>query len=216
MGFVKDISDGFRKIISGQDKKKIIENSIIVIIIGIIFLVAGSTILKNKENTFLNGNKQNNFNEEPKVGIEENDDILLVSKSGVAYSIENKMEEILTQIKGVGKVSVMVTYESGSEIVPAYDKHQSKNDTQEEDDNGGKRIITQSESEDKVAYEEQQAGVRKPIILKELKPKVKGVVVVADGAGEPVIKENLVKAVQALVDIAPHKIQVFIRADKDN
>ena len=36
---------------------------------------------------------------------------------------------------------------------------------------------------------------------------------VAEGGGEPTVKENLVKAVQALVDVPPHRIQVFEKGD---
>ena len=52
---------------------------------------------------------------------------------------------------------------------------------------------------------------KKPIILKEVLPEVKGVVVVADGASDTLIKERLVNAVKVLFDIPIHKIQVFER-----
>ena len=217
MGFVNDIRDGFKKMFTVKDKKKIIENSIIVIIIGIIFLVAGGSILRNKNNALIDNKKHNNSFEGQQTKLNEDDDdgdgdIISTSKSGGSFNIEKEMEEIFSKINGVGKVSVMITYESGSEKVPAYDKRESISDTQEEDTNGGKRAITQNDVENNMVYEEEQGGVRKPIILKEYEPKVKGVVLVADGAGEPTVKENLVKAVQALLDIAPHKIQVFVRA----
>lgn len=216
MDLVKNINDGIRKIIAGQDKKKIIENSIIVIIVGIILLVAGSSILKNRENAFSKSNSPESSDNLLRTNIEKEEETILTSKQVAVNSLQKEMEEILSQIGGVGKVNVMITFESGYEIVPAYDKRGNQNDTKEEDSNGGKRVVISSEIDEKVAYEEEQGGIKKPIILKELEPKVKGVVVVADGAGQAVIKENLVKAVQALVDIAPHKIQVFGRDVKDS
>lgn len=213
MGIVKNINDVFKKLLSGEDKKKIIENSIIVIIIGIILMVAGSTFFARNRGSTQNNSRQNNFNTELTTNRDDNNgDTVEASKSSGKYSIEEKMEEILSQIEGVGKVSVMITYESGKEKVPAYDISENRNDTQEEDNNGGKRTITQSDTESRIAYEE-QSGTKKPIILKELEPKVKGVVVVAEGASEPVVKESLVRAVQALVDIAPHKVQVFEKGE---
>ncbi|NMB96558.1 MAG: stage III sporulation protein AG [Clostridiaceae bacterium] len=211
MGFVKNFNNMLKKLLAGQDKKKILENSIIVIIIGVILIVAGNTIFTKNEDTFSNINRQANLvpdNQEGKGENDNNTDAAEVSKPGNRNGLEEKMEEILSQIKGVGKVSVMITYEAGYEKVPAYDQNENRSATQEEDNNGGKRTITQSNSDSKIAYEE-QSGTKKPIILKELEPRVKGVVVVAEGAGEPVVKENLIKAVQALVDIAPHKVQVF-------
>ncbi|HOJ09109.1 MAG TPA: stage III sporulation protein AG [Clostridiales bacterium] len=212
MELVRKICDGVKNIIAGQDKKKIIENSIIIIIIGIIFLIAGSTLFKSKNTNIIGNTGQGNFQKSSMESVNNSEEGILTSKSGGVYSIEKEVEEILSQIEGAGKVSVAITYESGSEKVPAYDKRESHNSTQEEDDRGGKRNISQNESDSRVAYEEQPGGVKRPIILKEMEPKVRGVVVVADGAGEPVVKENLVRAVQTLVDIAPHKVQVFARA----
>jgi len=192
-----------KNIISNQDKKRVVENCIIIIIIGIVIIVAGGTIFKKKDTglgrEYLQESKQNTGNEES-TGI---------SKDSENISIESKLEKVLSQIAGVGKVSVMITYVSGSEKVPAYDIRKSENSTDEKDDRGGSRVITQRDSEEKVAYEEIQSGTKKPIILKEKEPEVKGVVVVADGAAEPVVKENLIRAIQTLMDVPIHKVQVF-------
>lgn len=44
---------------------------------------------------------------------------------------------------------------------------------------------------------------------KELSPKIEGVVVIADGGENAVVKENISSAVQALFDIEPHKIRIM-------
>ncbi len=49
--------------------------------------------------------------------------------------------------------------------------------------------LKQADKENKIIYDEEQ-GVKKPFILKELLPKVKGVVIVADGAGDIEIKNT--------------------------
>jgi stage III sporulation protein AG len=105
----------------------------------------------------------------------------------------------------------MVTYVSSKEIVPAYDSKNSENNTSEKDSGGGTRSIGQSSRENGVAYEEVQGGSRKPIILKELLPEVKGVVIVADGASDPEVKEDLTRATQILLDVPIHKVSVFDR-----
>ena len=40
-------------------------------------------------------------------------------------------------------------------------------------------------------------------------PTIIGVIVVADGAGNTNVKENLIRAVTAAVDVPNHRIQVF-------
>jgi len=53
-----------------------------------------------------------------------------------------------------------------------------------------------SSYESSVVYEESDKGVKKPIIAKELMPEVKGVLVVAEGASDATVKENLVNSVK--------------------
>ena len=60
-----------------------------------------------------------------------------------------------------------------------------------------------------IVYEEGGSGVKKPIIVKEVYHKVKGVVVVADGGGDLTVRENLLRAVEVLLDVPVHKIQVY-------
>lgn len=52
-------------------------------------------------------------------------------------------------------------------------------------------------------------GSGSPYVSKELSPEIEGVVVIADGGGNAVVKENISSAVQALFDIEPHKIRIM-------
>lgn len=204
---MRKILEYLKKLTSKKEKKGIIENCIIFIIIGIMIIIAGSTILKKKdkgqEQSYLRGGETNLSLE-----IENN----IGQKDYEIYILEERLEKILSKIEGAGKVSVMVTYISGNEKVPAYDTKKSENNTKEEDERGGLREISQKDLEEKIAYEEVQSGTKQPIIIKEKEPLVKGVVVVADGAKDPLVKDNLTRAAQTLMDIPIHKVQVFAGA----
>ncbi len=202
MELLKKLLDYIRRLYDVKDRKKLVQNTIIIIIIGIIIIIAGDSLVGKKDKADLKDSKPQGTNAE-QVGK------ILASQEKT--DIEKKMEQILTRIEGAGKVDVMVTYVSGNEIVPAYDLKKSDSETQEKDNGGGTRNIKQGELENKIVYEEAQGGNRKPVIVKELQPLVKGVVVVADGAPDPVVKEKLCRAVQVLVDLPAHKIQVFER-----
>jgi stage III sporulation protein AG len=209
---VKKVIDRVKDIISKQDKKKVMENCIIVIIIGIIIIIAGGTLFQKKDDSRVTNGEyilDNKINTGMNSDIGEKDAGAHIDSKN--EGMEERLESILSQIAGAGKVSVMITYVSGSEKVPAYDKRESNNDTREEDSSGGRRTILQKDTEEKIAYEEIQNGTKMPIILKEKSPEIKGVVVVADGANEPVVRENLIRAVQTLMDIPPYKVQVFLR-----
>ena len=49
----------------------------------------------------------------------------------------------------------------------------------------------------------------KPLVLKEIQPKVQGVLVIARGGGSVEIKQSIIKAVQALLNVETHKIEVL-------
>lgn len=193
------IKDLLEKLFQMKNRKKIIENSVIVIIIGIIAIVAGGSLFKKSETE----------KELPKETA--NQSLVASAKVEPAESdiSEKKLEELLMKVKGAGKVHAMVTYVSGKEIVPAYDKKRNESDTQEKDSGGGVRSIKQNDSEDKLAYEESQGSNKKPIVLKELLPEVKGVVIIADGASDPEVKERLTRAVQVLLDVPVHRVEVL-------
>lgn len=206
--------DKFKKFIEylkglfkAEKNSKMGENLIILIIIGVIIIIAGSTLFEGGGRKDKKDSGKSADDGSPGVVQE-------VSKLGISdekEETEKRIEEILSQILGVGKVDVLVTYSSGKEIVPYSDIKRSDNVTDEKDSTGGTRKLDQSSYESQLAYEDTGNGKKKPIIVKELLPQVRGVVVVADGANDPVVKERLVNAVMVLLDVPIHKIQVFGR-----
>jgi stage III sporulation protein AG len=205
MDKIRKIIEGFKKIFKAESNSKMGENLIILIIIGVIIIIAGSTLFggnsksKKSELDQITDNKKN-AEEVVKLGVTDE-----------KTESEKNIEEILSQIDGVGKVDVLVTYMSGREMVPYSDVKKSDDVTDEKDSTGGTRKITRSSYESEIAYEDNGSGEKKPIIVKELLPEVKGVVVVADGAGDAIVKERLTAAVKVLLGVPVHKIQVFER-----
>jgi stage III sporulation protein AG len=202
MDLFRKISELIKKYFNKYDKKKLVENSIIIIIIGVIIIIAGGSLFNKsseKEPPIVTAKEESaetaakNISDETRDGLEE------------------KLEKILSQIEGVGKVSVMITFVSGQEVVPASDIRENQKETGERDSDGGSRNISERDYESKIAYEDLSGGVKKPIIIKNLYPVVKGVVVAAEGAGDPRVKERISKAVQVLMDVPMHKVQVFER-----
>lgn len=199
---LKKLYDTFKEMWKSKSKRRIIENSAIMIIIGIVIIMIGGTLFGGKEESAKKPvNEQTNKTQE--VGK--------IVNTGEKSELERQLEEILSQIAGAGKVNVMVTYVSGKEYVPATDIKKSDNSTQEKDSGGGTRSINNSSTESKIIYKEGQGGSKEPVMIKELKPPVKGVVVVADGAAEPAVRDGIAKAVQVLVDIPIHKVQILER-----
>lgn len=201
MELYKKFFDYFKNIINGKNKKKVLENTVIVIIIGVIVIIIGSTF-------FGNSNSKNDLVQATTSIVTETSSNNVVVNDYIDN--DKNIEKILSKINGAGKVSVVITYISGKEIVPATDIKKTENATSEKDTGGGTRNITQNDLENSVVYSEEQNGVKKPVVIKEILPEVKGVVVVAEGASNAEVKENIIRAVQVLTGVATHKIQVFV------
>ena len=48
-----------------------------------------------------------------------------------------------------------------------------------------------------------------PYVIKEISPKIEGVVVIAEGGDNPVVIQDISEAVQALFDVDTHKIKIM-------
>lgn len=126
------------------------------------------------------------------------------------YEYEQKKEliNILKRIEGIGEVDVMITFESGEVKVPAYDTTTQTTITEETDKEGGKRINNQKNDGSTVVMTSNE-GDNEPFILESYKPKVVGVIVVADGAKNSKTKSDIEKAIQSLYDITANKVNVY-------
>ncbi len=198
--FKQIIQDLFEK----KGRKKIIENCVIISIIGIIIILIGSYFTKESSDKY-----QNTRTELVK---EANNSIEQISINDIeVYNarLEIKMENILGQISGAGEVKVMITYISGKEKVHLFNKEGSETITSEQDAEGGTRDINEKSYKDNLAIEENGSG--EALIIKEYEPLVKGVVVVADGADRATVREQLSNAVSVLLDVPEHKVKIFSR-----
>jgi stage III sporulation protein AG len=196
-----EILKKLKAVIEGQDRKKLIENTVIVIIVGVIIIIAGSTLFKVK-GTDASQDEKETF---PKTMVTGNPAV-----SGESDD-ESRLKVLLSQMKGVGNVDVMITYTTSSENVPAYDIKKNQSGTQEKDSGGGTRNISQEEYDSTLAYEDSSDGGKKPVILKEIEPEVKGVLVVAAGADNAEVRERICGSVMVVLDVPAHKVQVVQR-----
>ena len=106
---------------------------------------------------------------------------------------------VLSQIKGAGQVSVMLSVEGSPELIYAVDS-----DTKVSNNSNGS--TTTSSSSPIIV---QANGGSNPLILTENLPTVKGVIVVSSGANDIGIKLDILNAVSTLLDISTEKISVL-------
>jgi stage III sporulation protein AG len=179
----------------GEKKKlSMVENLIIIVIIGVVIILATSFLTDsgNTEGTMNDsgslGQNQDGNQGQPLDGME------------VVADMEKRLSELLSQVEGAGQVSVMIYADTSSEQIPAYNNEQ---DTRNDERTDGKS------SEISETKELALSGDDTPVILKVMVPQIKGVVVVAEGAGDMLIREQLNNAVCTLLGIPEHRVQIL-------
>lgn len=190
-----------KKIFNLQDRKKAIENCVIIIIVGVVVIIAGGVFLKEDSKS------------KPITKKIEKDSIpaFKIKESSNCEDVEIKTKKILSQISNVGEIDVAITYFSTKEIVHLNEFRKSTNETNEKDSGGGVSDKKEDSYEQKVVFQDSEGGGKKPIVVKEVLPEVKGVIVVADGATDVNIREQLSKAVQVLLNVPAHRVQIYQR-----
>nr|WP_145403924.1 stage III sporulation protein AG [Paenibacillus xylanexedens] len=128
----------------------------------------------------------------------------------IEIAFEDKMKGILENIVGVGTVDVMVTVDSTEELVVQRNVKDSQQLTEETDANGGKRHMTQYTRDGEIITYE-ISGDQTPIVTKKLKPQIRGVLVVARGAENKVVKDLITDAVEKGLNVAAYRISVVPR-----
>lgn len=119
--------------------------------------------------------------------------------------IEKELESALGKIKGVEDVKVLITYSETEKVVPIYNESSSQSSTQEKDTEGGERKIETYDTNKEVISDANQTIITEKIMY----PKMEGAIVIAKGAQNTIVKENITHAVEAATGLAVHKIQVF-------
>lgn len=113
-------------------------------------------------------------------------------QGSAASSLEEQLEEILSRVKGAGKVEVLLTLRSGEEIL-----YQTDSDSNDSDNREDTVILTGSDRE--------EAG----LVRQVLPPVYLGAVIVAQGGDSPAVKLAIVEAVMDVTGLKSHQITVL-------
>ena len=127
------------------------------------------------------GNKAKDANEKPSeyVPIEINSENVIK---------EEKLEQILSSVSGVGKIEVFITYKSTDEKLVLKDG----------DGRGG---------ENTVMYEASSGD--EPFVYKSLYAEIEGIIIVCEGGDRADVKNTISDAVSEVLEIPLHKVKVL-------
>lgn len=106
-------------------------------------------------------------------------------------TVEQKLESQLNRIEGAGKVSVAVSVESGMETVLAMT-------TTTKETSAGREIVSAP-----------LLVNGKTVVLKEVYPKISGVLIVAEGAYKLAVYNKIQQATLSLLDVKASQIEIL-------
>ena len=189
-----------------NNNKKKIENLVFLIVLVIITVVIINIIWNGDKTT---NKEQSNNDASKQLATTNNQTINQNQTQGTSETdLETRLEEILSQIQGVGEVKVLLNYSESSEVVAMYNETSRTSNTEETDTEGGTRTIQETDTQKDIIYQEDD-GQKTPITQKIVQPKIEGAIITAKGANQANVKTNIIQAVEAVTGLATHKIQVF-------
>ncbi|AJQ27787.1 hypothetical protein [Pelosinus fermentans] len=164
-------------------------------LLGVILLVMGGVI------------DRQNVNPSPKVS---NEPLKVPAAANLSYeeAVEGKLTHTLSQVKGAGTVVVNITWENSTTQEHARNITKESKIIQEKDTAGGVRSTTETKESTQILVSKEN-NMDRPVLVREIKPMIKGVLVIADGAYDSNIKAILTKAVEAGLGIPSYKITVL-------
>lgn len=127
----------------------------------------------------------------------------------IRQSYEKQLESVLSQVEGVGTVQVAVAMESTGKKQVEKDSPEDTSTSSEKGDSGTERTSQTVTTGETTVYEDAGDGGQTPYISSSTYPEIRGVIVVAQGGGNPVIVQQIQEAVMALFHVEAHEIKVL-------
>ncbi len=189
----------FRNWFGEKKGRRGIENLVIILILGVIIIIVASSFFSEDQDTAKEDKLQ------PAVAITSEQPLDEIME------LEQRLVQILSEIEGAGHVKVMITGVSDGEVVHAFNQSEQSSLQEEQNEAGIVNKTDEIRREQELVFMDGNSGERIPVVTKRYRPEIRGVVVVADGAGSNVVRQNITNAVEVLMGLPAHRIQVLKR-----
>ena len=123
--------------------------------------------------------------------------------------LETRLEEIFQTVAGAGEVKVMLTLSQGREVIIAENTVMTEERRTETDAGGIRREQQDNSYQGNKIIITDRDGTQRPLVLKEVEPRVEGVIIVAQGGGDVIVRDALIRAAQAVLGVEIHRVQVL-------
>lgn len=212
----EDVKNKLKNLFDNQENKQTNKklNSYFYILIGAGVIIM---ILSNVTSTFQPNNNEPAVDSDSEASEEE----VSANRSSSPSTIveyekyyESQMKEILSDVIGVTNVSVKVNVASTEKKIHEKNRRNEKQVTEENDQEGGTRTI-ENHSIDEEVIIVKDGDNDKPVTIASEKPKVTGVIVVAQGAERLQVKQQIIEAVTRFLHVPSHQVSVLPKKIKE-
>lgn len=132
---------------------------------------------------------------------------LSASSGHSEHALERRLEEALSLVDGVGLVKVMLTFTRERETVFVVDRNINNSVTQEQDAQGGTRYQSNQQSQDNTLIISDR-----PLVVTETPPVIGGVLIIAEGGDNVLVRDALLRATSTLLGIEINRVQVLTKS----
>lgn len=186
---------------SKNPKNKAVSRLIFVFMLGLLMLSLGK-LLNVNTNEINKGSTKNMSNP-----VEKD---VIIKEPSYENNLEKQLADLLQKVNGVGDVEVMITLEDEILVEPAFNIVNTEKNSEERDNEGGVRTVIEKQT-NKQAVLLKRSGEEEPMILRKTTPRIKGILIIADGAFSSKVKEKIIKSTATLLDIPIYKISVLAK-----
>ena len=129
-----------------------------------------------------------------------------VSSDVFVQQLEQRLTDLVSNIDGAGQSRVMVTLENGVQYVYATEQKANSNRVEDSGDTSS-RVSQQDDTEESVIVVDAKDG-RNGLLVTELEPVVKGVVVVCEGGDREDVRQRIADTVTTALNITSKRVYV--------
>ncbi|MCL2197763.1 MAG: hypothetical protein FWB80_02460 [Defluviitaleaceae bacterium] len=124
-------------------------------------------------------------------------------------AIERRLEEFFSLVEGAGSVRVMVSPLGSTETVFAIDVNETRAQSTEADSQGGTRETENHQRAEQTVIITNRQGADTPLVIREIEPRIEGIVIIAEGGDNPLVRDALTRAARAVLGLEAHMVQVL-------
>lgn len=157
--------------------------------LGVIFLILSNTHITKQE---------------ADTGAESGNGQAQMAADTYEEQLTNRLESVLSHVKGAGRVRVMLTLEDAGQACVLQDSEYTRSEAEESTSSGERRQTLEVQSQTETVRDAQN----QPYVLRALMPQVQGVLILAEGAESSVVQQELLEAVQALLGVSASSVHI--------